>query len=127
MPIAPPTCCAAYGPRDPAAKTLRALATDLISEVRQLDRRITKAANDIQTSNIDQDKLRQLVESFNPEWWQKIATDRFDELGALDSVTAVRNSVSHGGESGITLLIVRQYFDQASMLLDDLSELFDPQ
>jgi transposase len=36
--------------RDPAAKTLRALATDLISEVRQLDRRITKAANDIQTA-----------------------------------------------------------------------------
>ena len=37
-------------PRDPAAKTLRALATDLVSEVRQLDRRITKAANDIQTA-----------------------------------------------------------------------------
>ena len=36
--------------RDPAAKTLRALATDLISEVRALDRRITKAANDIQTA-----------------------------------------------------------------------------
>jgi transposase len=36
--------------RDAAAKTLRALAMDLISEVRQLDRRITKAANDIQTA-----------------------------------------------------------------------------
>ena len=35
-------------PRDPAAKTLRALAMDLVSEVRQLDRRIAKAANDIQ-------------------------------------------------------------------------------
>jgi transposase len=35
-------------PRDAAAKTLRALAMDLIGEVRQLDRRITKAANDIQ-------------------------------------------------------------------------------
>jgi transposase len=38
--------------RDPAAKTLRAQATDLISEVRQLDRRIAKAANDIQTAVI---------------------------------------------------------------------------
>jgi transposase len=37
-------------PRDPAAKALRALAMDLISEVRQLDRRIAKAANDIQTA-----------------------------------------------------------------------------
>ena len=35
-------------PRDPAANTLRALAMDLVSEVRQLDRRIAKAANDIQ-------------------------------------------------------------------------------
>ena len=37
-------------PRDAAAKTLRALATDLISEVRQLDRRIAKAAGDIHTA-----------------------------------------------------------------------------
>jgi transposase len=35
-------------PRDAGAKTLRALAMDLISEVRQLDRRIAKAANHIQ-------------------------------------------------------------------------------
>ena len=37
-------------PGDAAAKTLRALAMDLVSEVRQLDRRIAKAANDIQTA-----------------------------------------------------------------------------
>ena len=35
-------------PRDAAAKTLRALAMDLVSQVRQLDRRIELAANDIQ-------------------------------------------------------------------------------
>jgi transposase len=34
-------------PRDAAAKTLRALAADLISEVRHLDRRIAKAGKDI--------------------------------------------------------------------------------
>jgi transposase len=37
-------------PRDAAAKTLRALAMDLVSEVRQLDRRIAKAAGDIHTA-----------------------------------------------------------------------------
>ena len=31
-------------PRDAAGKTLRSLAADLVTEVRQLDRRITKAA-----------------------------------------------------------------------------------
>ena len=37
-------------PRDPAGQTLRGLAVDLVAEVRHLDRRITKAANDIQAA-----------------------------------------------------------------------------
>src|SRR5271168_1104516 len=37
-------------PRDAAGKTLRGLAADLVAEIRQLDRRITKAAADIQTA-----------------------------------------------------------------------------
>lgn len=37
-------------PRDPAAKTLRSLAVDLVAEVRQLDRRIAKAARDIEAT-----------------------------------------------------------------------------
>jgi transposase len=37
-------------PRDPAAKTLRGLAVDIVTEIRQLDRRIAKAASDIQTA-----------------------------------------------------------------------------
>jgi transposase len=37
-------------PRDAAGKTLRGLAADLITEIRQLDRRIAKAAADIQTA-----------------------------------------------------------------------------
>lgn len=34
-------------PREPAVKTLRSLAVDLVAEIRQLDRRIAKAATDI--------------------------------------------------------------------------------
>jgi transposase len=37
-------------PRDSAAKALRALALDLTDEIRQLDRRIAKAAHDIESS-----------------------------------------------------------------------------
>lgn len=36
-------------PRDAAGKTLRSLAVDLVAEIRHLDRRIAKAAADIQT------------------------------------------------------------------------------
>ena len=37
-------------PRDVAGKTLRGLAVDLVTEIRQLDRRIAKAAADIHTA-----------------------------------------------------------------------------
>jgi transposase len=37
-------------PRDAAGKTLRALAVELVGEVRQLDRRIVKAANNIEAA-----------------------------------------------------------------------------
>ncbi len=40
-------------PRDVAGRTLRSLATDLVAEIRQLDRRIAKAAADIQTALTD--------------------------------------------------------------------------
>jgi transposase len=40
-------------PRDTAGRTLRSLATDLVAEIRQLDRRIAKAAADIQTAVTD--------------------------------------------------------------------------
>lgn len=37
-------------PREPALKTLRSLAADLVAEIRALDRRIAKAAADIETA-----------------------------------------------------------------------------
>ena len=37
-------------PRDAAGRTLRSLAADLVSEIRQLDRRIIKATSDIQAA-----------------------------------------------------------------------------
>ena len=40
-------------PRDAAGKTLRGLAAGLVGEIRQLDRRIAKAASDIQTAVTD--------------------------------------------------------------------------
>lgn len=76
--------------------------------------------------NIDLDKLRQLVQSFDPQWWEGLQLRRLDELEAFDSVTSVRNSVSHGGDSGITISTISQYFEQVSKVLDDLCDLFDP-
>lgn len=76
--------------------------------------------------NIDLEKLKQLVESFNPEWWVDIEKRRQDELSAFTSVASVRNVVSHGGNEGITMAMIKQYFEQISVVLDDLANRFDP-
>ncbi len=52
-PSGPPSSCAGSVPAMPPARTLRGLATDLVAEIRQLDRRIAKAAADIQTAVTD--------------------------------------------------------------------------
>jgi hypothetical protein len=76
--------------------------------------------------DVTQEKLKQLIESFDPEWWGQMVQNRVDELAAFDSVTAVRNSIAHGEDTGITLLRVAEYFRQVSVVLDDLSNRFDP-
>jgi hypothetical protein len=76
--------------------------------------------------NIDLDRLRELVQSFNVDWWSEVEANRADEIQAFGSISTVRNSVSHGGDSGITMSNVRQYFDQICVVLDDLCDKFDP-
>jgi len=76
--------------------------------------------------NFDLERLRQLVQGFSPEWWDLIEDQRSDDLVAFTSVAAVRNAISHGTDTGITIGTITQYFDQISRVLDDLCVLFDP-
>lgn len=76
--------------------------------------------------NIDLDRLKSVLESFDPQWWSDLAAKRPDELSALDSVAAVRNGVSHGSESGITMATITQYYAQVTVVIDDLCDLLDP-
>lgn len=75
--------------------------------------------------NIDTEKLKQIVESFDPSWWDILERDCPDELDALISVTAVRNNASHGGDSGATLPSAESYFAQCDRLMRRLIALFD--
>ena len=76
--------------------------------------------------NIDRERLKQLVQSFDPQWWADLE-DRFpDELSAFDSVATVRNGVSHGTDAGITMATIKQYRDQIVEVVDALCARFDP-
>lgn len=77
--------------------------------------------------NINKASLKKLVESLDPDWWQVLALAREAELEALDSVAAIRNAISHGQDTGITLATVAQYYRQIDQLLRDLSDWLDPE
>lgn len=76
--------------------------------------------------NIDHEKLKQLVESFDTRWWADLNDKLPDDLSAFDSVATLRNAISHGGDAGITLVTFGQYFAQVSTVIDALCDLFDP-
>jgi hypothetical protein len=80
-----------------------------------------------QLRNINREKLKKLMESLDPEWWQALLRDRETELETLDSVAAIRNAISHGLDTGITMATVVQYFSQVDDLLDDISDWLDPE
>lgn len=76
-------------------------------------------------TNIDKEKLRKLVQAFDPDWWNRLEGELEDELTAFISVASTRNNISHGGDTGITVATVRQYFDQVSKVLFRLTDLFE--
>jgi hypothetical protein len=76
--------------------------------------------------NINKERLRQLLMSLDPRWWDTLEPGRSAELAALDSVVAVRNAISHGEDTGITMIRIREYFALINTLLDDLSDQLDP-
>jgi RiboL-PSP-HEPN len=77
--------------------------------------------------NINKERLRQLLMSFDPAWWESLQPSRVAELEALDSVVAVRNAISHGADTGITMARISEYFASINRLLDDLCDRLDPQ
>jgi hypothetical protein len=77
--------------------------------------------------NIDSEKLKGLIESFNVDWWQQLSQKYPDELDSIGSVATVRNSISHGGDSGMTMSTIRQYFEHSTTVLDYLCDLLDPE
>lgn len=76
--------------------------------------------------NIDLEKLKQLIESFDAAWWSEMTQKLPDQLDSIGSIAALRNNISHGGDSGVTMATMRQYFSDSSEVINHLCSLFDP-
>jgi hypothetical protein len=50
---------------------------------------------------INQTKLKETLDSLNPEWWDALIQKLPDEVEALHSVGKLRDNISHGGDSGV--------------------------
>jgi hypothetical protein len=76
--------------------------------------------------NIDGEKLKQLLDALDPSWWNELELAHADDLEALKSVATVRNNVSHGGDSGITVVTAKGYLDRIERVVVWLTNKLDP-
>ncbi|WP_146084283.1 HEPN domain-containing protein [Rathayibacter sp. AY1F6] len=75
---------------------------------------------------INQTKLKETLDSLNPEWWDALIQKLPDEVEALHSVGKLRDNISHGGDSGVGIPQMQQYRDSIVRLVAYLCELLDP-
>jgi len=68
--------------------------------------------------------LLELVDAFDPEWKTQLETFLTDERdGALTSIMSNRHQIAHGGDSGITLVRLREWAKPAMEVVDFLDGL----
>lgn len=75
---------------------------------------------------INQTKLKETLDALDPDWWDALAQRLPEELEALHSVGKLRDNISHGGDSGISLSQIQQYRDSIYRLVAYLCKLLDP-
>ncbi|AQX81789.1 hypothetical protein BWO91_19155 [Plantibacter flavus] len=75
---------------------------------------------------INATKLKDTLDSFDTSWWHELQQTHSQEVEALNSVGKLRDSITHGGNSGVSMPIVKQYRDDVFRLFRKLSLLLDP-
>ncbi|MBI5604278.1 MAG: hypothetical protein HY879_13095 [Deltaproteobacteria bacterium] len=64
-------------------------------------------------TNLNDDKIAQLLGSFNPNWREKyLQTRTSEQKDAIDSVVANRHLIAHGRSVGITLSRMKNFYNE---------------
>ncbi len=77
-------------------------------------------------NGIDTDRLKTLLDALDPGWWPELEALHADDLEAVKSIVTLRHNVSHGGDSGITVVTVRDYLCRVDPVMKWLTERLDP-
>ena len=79
-------------------------------------------------SNVKAQRLVDLFGSFDPDWRKDLEGFLVDERkDAVDSVIALRNTISHGRYAGITISRVGNYYNEIKGIVDHVAGICDPQ
>ena len=73
--------------------------------------------------NVNTEKILQLLESFNPDWADKLKRELEDEVkDSVDSIVANKNSIAHGISVGITYVRIKKYYENSMILIEKVEE-----
>lgn len=79
------------------------------------------------TTNLNAEKLSQLIGSLDSEWEDALRKYLADEKkAAIDSLVALRHEIAHGNPTGVTLATVSDYYGAVKEVVDYLSLVLDP-
>lgn len=72
-------------------------------------------------------RIQDLLGSFDAEWQKALHEFLIDEpKDAVDSIVALRNKIAHGGSVGVTFNRIRDYYEQAQRVIDQVEKLCVP-
>ncbi len=78
-------------------------------------------------TNANTQRLLDLLGSFNEDWRRELEGYIVDERkAAVDSVINLRNTISHGGVTDVTMHRVRDYYKQINRVVDHIARLCTP-
>ena len=78
-------------------------------------------------TNVNKEKLLQLLGSFDPDWRTEYDAFIIDEReAALNSVVELRNRIAHGEFSTLSLGRMREYWEGIQKIIDHLEDKLDP-
>ncbi|NOT32993.1 MAG: hypothetical protein HOP12_02360 [Candidatus Eisenbacteria bacterium] len=78
-------------------------------------------------TNLNTQRLLDVVADFDPDWRRDLAAYVVDEKkAALDSIVALRNTISHGRPTSVTLNTVKKYYAQIKDVVGRVADLCVP-
>lgn len=78
----------------------------------------------IKWSNATSGKIEDLLGSFNEEWRRDIKEYLVPERrAAINSIVGERNQIAHGGTSGITYHRIREYYEHARNVVEQVQRI----